>query len=225
VQHLIEHLKEIEDTTERNKKASTLVELMKLVNPDLSKDSDEHDQKVWDDLYIISNFEIDFEGPYEKPNAEILDRRPQRLKYASNNIRYKHYGKSVEMLIGQAIKMEDPKAREGAVVAIGRLMKSFFQTWNKDNIEDEQVLKNIKQLSNDQLDIDIALVKELGLFDSEKKPSSRGNRNSKSQRRNQGGKGRRSQGGKNQNNWKRERLLVTLSFKPVHARHGVKMFE
>lgn len=195
VQNLVEHLKTIQDKEERNKKAVTLVELMKLINPDINKDSDEYDQKVWDDLYIISNFELDFEGPYPKPNAEILERKPERLKYASNNIRYKHYGKGVERLIEQAIALEDPKEKEGAVVAIGRLMKSFFQTWNKDSIEDEQVLKNIKQLSNDQLDIDIALVKELGLFDSEKKPAQRSQRNVKGRGRSQGGGKRRNQGG------------------------------
>ncbi len=195
VQNLVDHLKSIKDTEERNRKAATLIELMKSINPDLNKDSDEYDQKVWDDLYIISNFELDFEGPYPKPNAEILERKPDRLSYASNNIRYKHYGKGVEMLIEQAIQMEDPKEKEGAVVAIGRLMKSFFQTWNKDSIEDEQVLKNIRQLSNDQLDINIETVKELGLFDSDKKPQSRPNRNSKSGgRRNQGGGKRRNQG-------------------------------
>ena len=196
VQNLVEHLKSIKDKEERNKKAATLVELMKLINPDLKKDSDEYDQKIWDDLYIISNFELDFEGPYPKPNAEILDRKPQRLTYASNNIKFKHYGKSVEKLIEQAINMEDPKEKEGAVVAIGRLMKSFYQTWNKENIEDEQVLKNIKQLSDSKLDIDIETVKELGLFDSERKSSSRSHRNGKGGRRNQG-KGRRSQGKSN----------------------------
>ena len=198
VQNLVAHLKTIQDKEERNKKAATLVELMKSINPDLNKDSNEYDQKVWDDLYIISNFELDFEGPFPKPNAEILEKKPDRLKYASENIKFKHYGKGVERLIEQAVQMEDPKEREGAVVAIGRLMKSFFQTWNKDSIEDEQVLKNIKQLSNDKLDINIETVKELGLFDSDKKVPSRNFKNNKNGRRTGGGgKRRNGPGGKN----------------------------
>ncbi|WP_420577529.1 DUF4290 domain-containing protein [Ekhidna sp.] len=192
VQNLVAHLKTIKDQEERNKKAATLVELMKLINPDLGKNN-ESDQKVWDDLHIISNFELDIEGPFPKPDASVLDRKPERLQYYSNEIKYRHYGRGVEMLIDQAVAMEDPKEKEGAVVAIGRLMKSFFQTWNKESIEDEQILKNIKRLSNDQLDIDIETVKELGLFDSEKKHSSRkGGGPSKGRRNNQGGKGRRN---------------------------------
>lgn len=212
VQNLVEHLKTIENKEERNRKAAMLVELMKSINTNLNKDSDEYDQKVWDDLYIISNFELDFEGPFEKPNDEILDKKPQRIGYSSNNIKFKHYGRGVEMLIAQAMEMKDPKEREGAVVAIGRLMKSFFLTWNKDVIEDELVLKNIKQLSNNELDIDINTVKELGLFDSDRKPSSRNYRNNNNkgggQRRNQGGKGggqRRNQGGGKGGNQNRRR--------------------
>ncbi len=193
VQNLINHLKTVENKEERNRKAATLIELMKLINSDLNKDSTEYDQKIWDDLYIISDFDLDVEGPFPKPDAGILDRKPERLKYYSNEIRYRHYGRGVEMLIDQAIKMEDKKEQEGAIVVIGRLMKSLFQTWNKDSIEDEQVLKNIKQLSDNKLDIDIEKVKELELFCSDRKSSGRNYyRNNKGGRKN----GSSSKGGK-----------------------------
>ena len=198
VQNLVEHLKTITDKEERSKKASALVELMKLINPDLNKESTENDQKIWDDLHIISDFELEIESPFPKPDKEVLAKKPDRLKYYSNEIKYRHYGRSVELLIEQAIAMEDAKEQEGAIVSIGRLMKGFYQTWNKDAIEDEQILKNIKQLSGGKLDINIETVKELGLFDSEKKASSRGFNNNKG-RNNKGGKGRRSQGGRNNN--------------------------
>lgn len=200
VQNLIAHLKAIDDKETRNKKAATLVELMKLINPDLSRDNSETDQKIWDDLHIISDFELDIDSEFPKPDASIINKKPERVGYTSNNIRYRHYGRSVELLIQQAIDLTDEKEREGAVVAIGRLMKSFFKTWNKENIEDEQVLKNIKQLSNNQLDIDIELVKELGLFDSERKFTNRNHRhnNNKGGRRNNNNKGggRRNHNGK-----------------------------
>lgn len=207
VQNLVAHLRTIDNKEERNKKAATLVELMKLINADLNK-NDETDQKVWDDLHIISNFELDIDGPYPKPDASVLAKKPDRLKYYSNEIKFRHYGRSVELLIDQAIALEDPKEKEGAVVSIGRLMKSFFQTWNKESIEDEQILKNIKRLSDNKLDINIETVKELGLFDSEKKPSGRrssgSSNNTNKGRRNQNGKGRRNhQGGGRSNNRRR----------------------
>ncbi|MEM6736490.1 MAG: DUF4290 domain-containing protein [Bacteroidota bacterium] len=195
VQDLIMHLKTIKDKAERSKKASTLVELMKLINPDLNKESTENDQKIWDDLHIISDFELEVDSPFPKPDRKVLNKKPDRLKYYSNEIKYRHYGRGVELLIDQAIAMEDEKEREGAVVAIGRLMKGFFQIWNKESIEDELILKNIRQLSDRKLDIDINTVKELGLFDTERK--SQGRRYSNKSRNNgKGGKGRRSQSGR-----------------------------
>jgi len=191
IQNLVAHLKTIDDKEARSRKAVTIVELMKIINPDLNKDNTENDQKVWDDLHIMSNFELEVDSEFTKPDASVLNKKPDRLKYNSNAIKYRHYGRSVEILIDQAIAMDDPKEKEGAVVAIGRLMKSFFQAWNKEPIEDEQVLKNIKQLSNNQLDIDIELVKELGLFDSDRKSSSRNYRNKGRRNNNNQGKGGR----------------------------------
>jgi len=168
VQNLVAHIKNTEDKEKRDKYASILVELMKSINPEFSKDANEYTQKVWDDLFIISDFDLDVKSPFPIPESTILDRKPDRVKYRLNKIRYKHYGKNVEQLIKDAIALEDPAEKEGAVVAIGKLMKTFFQAWNKENIEDEQVIKNIRQLSDNLLDIEIEKVKEFSLFESEK---------------------------------------------------------
>ncbi len=168
VQNLVKYIREVDDKEKRNRYASLLVDLMKMINPELNKDATEYNQKVWDDLFIISKFDLDVESPFPIPEATILDRKPDRMGYQSNEIKYRHYGRSVEILIENAAKLEDPKEKEGAVIAIGKLMKSFYLTWNKDNIEDEQILKTIRQLSKDQLDIDIEKVKEFNLFDSER---------------------------------------------------------
>lgn len=207
VQNLVKFIKSVDDKEKRNKYAGLLVELMKAVNPEFSKDAAEYTQKVWDDLYIISKFDIDVEGPFPVPESTILDRKPDRVGYQFNNIKFRHYGRNIEILINNAVAMEDPLEKEGAIIAIGKLMKSFYQTWNKDTIEDETVLKNIKQLSNDQLSIDIEKVKEYGLFDSEK--GNNYNHNHNQNRNNGGGKNRggnnNNKGGKRNNNFKRRR--------------------
>ncbi|HCX23545.1 MAG: hypothetical protein CMB80_29085 [Flammeovirgaceae bacterium] len=204
VQNLVAHIKTVDDKEKRNKLAATLVELMKMINPEFSKDAQEYTQKVWDDLFIISKFDLDVESPFPIPEATILDRKPDRMTYQSNEIRYRHYGRNIEILINDAIAMEDPAEKEGAIIAIGKLMKSFYQTWNKDNIEDEQVLKNIKQLSKDQLTIDIEKVKTYGLFDSEKRYSDNNNNNRHQNRNrnnnNKGGKRNHSNNNKRRRN-------------------------
>ena len=164
IQRMVSYLLTVEDKEKRNGYAAALVHLMTSINPNV-KDSPEYEQKVWDDLFIISNFELDVDGPYPKPDANILERKPDRVRYQFNKIKFRHYGRSIEILIEQAIELEDPLEKESAVITIGKLMKSFYQTWNKEMIEDEQVLKNIRNMSGQQLDIDIEKVKELKLFD------------------------------------------------------------
>lgn len=187
VQNLVAHIKSLDDKEKRNKMAASLVELMKIVNPEISKDAVEYSQKVWDDLHIISDFKLDVEGPYPAPSSNILDRKPERVKYQLNNIRYKHYGRNMEILIQNAIAMEDPKEKKGAIIAIGKLMKSFYLTWNKDNIDDEGVLKNIRAMSNNQLEIPIEEVKEYGLFDLDRRSSEGGPNSFQNQGSNQQG--------------------------------------
>ncbi len=190
VQNLVKFIREEEDKEKRNKHAKLLVELMKAVNPELSKEASEYAQKVWDDLFIISKFDLDIDAPFPIPEATILDKKPEKMGYQSNNIKFRHYGRSVEILIENAVKIEDPAEKEGAVVAIGKLMKSFYQTWNKDTIDDAVVLKNIKQLSKDQLDIDLEKVKEHNLFDSDKRERTYDNNrpNNNNRNRNSGGR-------------------------------------
>ena len=178
IQKLVNHIRTIEDTEKRSAYAQTLTDLMKQINPNLKINLDS-DQKVWDDLYIVSNFDLEIDAPFPMPEKSAIGKKPQRMAYKNSKIRYMHYGRSVQIMIEQTIQMEDPESKKSAIIHIGRLMKGFYNTWNKDNIDDEIILKQIKQLSGNQLDIDIAEVKEFGLFNNnikEKRTNNRDNR-------------------------------------------------
>jgi hypothetical protein len=200
MQMLVEHIKTIEDKEKRTESAGVLIELMKLINPAV-RDSQETGQKLWDDLYIMSDFDLEVEGPFPKPERETLYKKPERLGYNSSDIRYKHYGRNIQLLIKKAIELEDPEDKESAVIHIGRLMKSFQNTWNRDNVEDVTILKNIQNMSKGELTIDLEKVKADHLFDSMIKerrspsasPTSRpGNKNRRNNNNNNnGGRGRR----------------------------------
>ena len=165
---MVVYLKTIEDQEKRNSYASTLVELMKSINPNV-KDVPEYDQKVWDDLFIISGFKLDVVGPYPQPAPGVLTKKPEKVSYKYNRIKLKHYGRSLEILISDAMKLTEENEIKGAVISIGRLMKTFYQTWNKEEISDQTILKTIKELSNGQLEMDLEEVMEFKLFDSSKK--------------------------------------------------------
>lgn len=188
VQKLVGYLKTIEDRDKRTAYANTLISLMRQVTPSF-KETQETEQKLWDDLFIMANFDLDIESPYPVPEPEVLTRKPKRLDYQSNQIKYKHYGRNIELLIKEAAAKEDPQEREEAIIYIGKLMKSFYGTWNKEVIDDSVILENIKTISDGELDINLEKVKEDNLFErlyKHKKRSSGGRSSGKSS----GGRGK-----------------------------------
>ncbi|MBW3544931.1 MAG: DUF4290 domain-containing protein, partial [Bacteroidetes bacterium] len=111
IQKMVEWIKTIEDRVQRSRYAYTLVEMMKQINP-IMKESEEYNQKVWDDLYIIAGFELDIDSPYPKPAKENIGRKPRLLEYSTNKIRIRHYGKNIEVLIDKAAQLEDEAEKE-----------------------------------------------------------------------------------------------------------------
>lgn len=197
MQMLVEHIKTIEDKEKRSESAYVLIELMKLINPNV-KNIQENTQKIWDDLYIMSDFDLDIDSPYPMPEREILNKKPEPMGYQSTEIKYKHYGRNIQLLIKKAVELTDSEDKEVAVIHIGRLMKSFQNTWNRDNVEDATILKNIENMSNKELTIDLDKVRAENLFDSmvkerrssrpvSNRPTNKGRRNNN----NNGGRSRR----------------------------------
>ena len=192
VQKLVEYLKTIEDIEKRTLQAHTLVDLMKQLSPS-NKEAAETNQKLWDDLYIMANFDIELNSPYPVPEKEILTKKPERVPYQNNRIKYKHYGRNIELLIKEAIAKEDPQEREDAIIYIGKLMKSFYSSWNKEVIDDAVILENMVAISGGKLNIDIEKVKEDNLFEKLYKNKKRSSRPSgkSGDNRNKGGSGNR----------------------------------
>ena len=164
VQKLVNHIKAEADPEKRKEYAYTLVELMKLINPAL-KDGNEFTQKLWDDLFIISKFELEVDSPFPKPPPEVLTRKPDKLEYNTHKLKYKHYGRNIELLIEQATKIEDEQERRDAIIYLGRLMRSFYGIWNKEVVDEGVIIDHIRELSNGKLDIDLQTVKEQNLFE------------------------------------------------------------
>jgi hypothetical protein len=113
-------------------------------------------------------------------------------------VRFKHYGRNIELLIKKAIELEDPEEKEAAIIHIGRLMKGFQTTWNRENIDDFTIIKDMEILSKKQLTIDLEKVKENNLFESfvkerKNRPNNNpSNNNNNKNRRNNGGRRRRN---------------------------------
>jgi hypothetical protein len=164
IQKLVSYIREIKEDDKRKEYSYTLVELMKLINPAL-KDGNEFSQKLWDDLFIISDFKLEVDSPYPKPAPEVLTRKPDALDYNTHKLKYKHYGRNIELLVQQAMEIEEPQQRKDATIYLGRLMRSFYGVWNKEVVDESVIVDHIGELSDGKLSIDLNEVKEQNLFE------------------------------------------------------------
>ena len=218
MQNMVRHLKTIEDVEERTRAAETLINLMKQLNPSVRENSD-NVHRIWDHLYIMADGEIEFNNEFLPQTEEERTRKPNHIGYTETPVKFRHYGRNVELVIAKAAELEDEQELIDAVADIGKLMKSFYLTWNRDSVEDEVILKDIKRLYGGKIDIDIEVIKEENLFELGSAPrqrpqkvsdsTSRSNRSSNSSRSstsNNASNRRRTQGTKkNRRNNKKRR--------------------
>jgi len=153
IQNLARHLLTIEDREKRNRMSITLVELMKQINPVIGEPNDYY-QKLWDHLHVMTDLKLDVDGPFPKPDSEILVKAPQTVPYRIGDARFKHYGRSIELLVKQAIEVKDEQEQEQACVYLCRLMKMFVLSHSKELLEDSVVIENLKKLSGGKLILD-----------------------------------------------------------------------
>ena len=150
IQKMIDFAIAVQDREERNRVAQAIINVMGQLNPHL-RDVTDFKHKLWDHIFIISEFKLDVDSPYPKPTAETFQTKPDRVLYPSNDIRYKHYGKTVERIIAKGREYPDGDEKNALVEQIANLMKRSYLTWNRDSVNDEVILKQLQELSKGEL--------------------------------------------------------------------------
>jgi hypothetical protein len=153
---------------------------MKQINPAMRDAQDSH-HKLWDHLYIMSNFDLDVDTPYPMPDKSVIGKKPMKVAYNLHQLHFKHYGRNIELLIQKAIDMPDKEEQEAAIIYIGKLMKRFYASWNKENIDDEVIVEHLTKMSKRNLMITVEKVKAGNLFNSTIKDSKDYNRQNTNQ--------------------------------------------
>ncbi len=165
VQKLIDNCVAIEDDEERNKMARAIVDVMGNLQPHL-RDVPDFKHKLWDQLFIMSDFKLEADSPYPKPEREELAAKPERLAYPKYDSKYRFYGNNIQTMIDVALTWEEGEAREALYFAIANHMKKCYLNWNKDTVDDHIIYNHLLDLSKGKIDLEgknetLSEVKEL----------------------------------------------------------------
>ena len=100
------------------------------------RDVADFQHKLWDQLFIMSDFKLDADSPFEKPSKEILNAKPEPLSYPQNFPKYRFYGNNIKIMIDEAVKWDSGEMKDALVLTIANHMKKCFLNWNKDSVKD-----------------------------------------------------------------------------------------
>ena len=146
LQKLIHQAVLMTDDEQRNKLAKYIIQVMGSLNPHL-RDVPDFQHKLWDQLFIMSNFELDVDSPYPIPTREVLQMRPDTLAYPQNHPKYRYYGNNIKYMIDVANKWDEGELKNALVKVIANHMKKSYLSWNKDTVTDEVIFENLYELS------------------------------------------------------------------------------
>ena len=152
LQKMVEYTVAIEDDKERNKVAKSIIAIMGNMNPHL-RDVPDFQHKLWDQLFIISDFKLDVESPFPKPTRELLEAHPTPMGYPQNFPKYRFYGNNIKRMIDEAVKMEDGQLKEALVLAIANHMKKSYLNWNRETVDDDVIFDHLKELSGGTINL------------------------------------------------------------------------
>ncbi len=152
IQQLVERCKELETKEERNEMAIAIVDFMGQRNPQL-RDEENYKHKLWDHLYILSNYDLDVDSPYPFPTIEEMREKPKKMEYPKLQGEFKFYGKSILQLIEKAIELENGDEKDALIQVIANNMKKSYNVYNKEHVQDEVIFRHLKDLSENRLDL------------------------------------------------------------------------
>lgn len=147
IQIMIKHLLEIEDREKRTEAAHFIVSVMAQMNPQV-KESNDYIHKLWDHLYIISDYKLDVDSPYDPPQQGIIVNKPEHIGYQKNDIKQGHYGNYIKEFLKQIKEIEEGPKREALLMSIANQMKRDYLHWNRETVNDLLILDDLHKLSN-----------------------------------------------------------------------------
>jgi hypothetical protein len=150
IQEMIRYACTIEDREKRTKTAKFIVNVMAQMHPQV-KDSVDFKHKLWDHLFIISDFKMDVDSPYPPPPPLTLSTKPEHISYHDKEIEYRHYGKNIALIIEKAIDYPEGPEKEALVRAIAIQLKKSYLAWNRESVTDDLIEEQLSTLSRGKL--------------------------------------------------------------------------
>ena len=150
---MVSYLMTIHDRDLRNHQAKVVIDVMGNINNHL-RDTDDLKHKLWDHLFIISDFRLDVDSPYPMPSPDSITPKPAQLKYPSQRIDRKHYGKNIENMIRVLKDIPDDGSRQEIIRNIAKYMRNKSHEYNQEHPSNEVIISDIRRMAGDSVEVE-----------------------------------------------------------------------
>lgn len=151
-QNMVEHVVAIENKEKRLKMAEALISVMEILNPVVKEQADSR-QKLWDHLNIISDFKLDVNGPYPVPEKTKMFRKPDKVEYPNQPIKFRFYGRNLQFMVNKATTIENQELRAEFLNLLASFMTNSSRNWNNENLTNQQLAEHLEIISQKKLKV------------------------------------------------------------------------
>lgn len=152
VQKLVEQTKQISDKEKRSQQAKAIVRIMELLNPSIHQ-QENWEHTLWDNLYIIADYDLDIDAPYPAPQKKEIEATPMVVPVQKKPVKATHYGRNIESIIELIAAREDGEEKTAMIRDLAIYMRTQYLIWNKDSVEDKTIFNDIEKLSDGRIKV------------------------------------------------------------------------
>lgn len=153
IQQMVDFCVTIENRDERTRCAYAIVKIMSNLFSEID-DLDEKERKLWDHINIMADFKLDIDFPHDVLKKENYNPKPQQVPYGVSNIKYRHYGQNIQLMINKVSELEDGEDKDALISMIAHHMKKLMLIHNKEGVDDAKILRDLAEYSNGRINLD-----------------------------------------------------------------------
>lgn len=187
IHEMVDSLLEIEDRRERTRQAKAVIAVMGNLNPML-RDTEDFKHKLWDHLFIMSDFRLDVDSPYPQPSRQDLTITPQKMRYSQSRITFKHYGKYTQQFVERVARESKASDVTREMVNIARYMRTKSYEYNNEHPNNDAIVRDIRTMANGNIEVDLSMISSMRSEYRANAPQRNAKRGKQPQNRNNGRK-------------------------------------
>ena len=172
IQQMVDYCVELEDRKERQRCAESIIKIMDRMFPE-NRGLENHEQKLWDHLAIMSNFQLDIDYPFDVSNAAKIAKKPETVEYPNLRIPVRHYGAMLFEIFEKLKHMEPGKERDELVELTANQMHRNLMQWSHGSCDEQKVAADLARFTDGKIKLDLKHF----VFEKVKEPPARSNNN------------------------------------------------